>query len=576
MGRRSLSGGVCAAGRDRVQFTFVFEGIRYRPTLPWTPTEANLRRARQHLIGIKTRIRAGTFSFAEEFPDYRRIKKVPRCGSPRTCDQVFDEYLAHCSARVARHDMAPVTLTSYRKILDGTWRPKLGPLRLLDVRYSTLVLIADRAQWCKKSHNNAISVLRRAFEFGYRDHPERCNPTRGLKGARIQQKDRPHIDPFTLDEAEALIAAIRRDWGDAQANYDEFRFFTGLRSSEEIALLVSDYDAARGTLDVTRARVNGVDKDSTKTGNDRRIVLCPRAVGVLNRHLALREELVRAGNIDHDFLFFKASGRPLRNLLYPGMRWHRSLTGLKDVRYRRPYTARHTSVSWDLMIGRSALWVARQHGHSIATMLRFYAAWADGAPESDVGRIRATLYSEDPLRRRPMIASQGKPSRSIARPFEMEFPPGRFATGFATERSQSVAKSLNKNEEDWRRERDSNPRRAYDPYTLSRGAPSTTRPPLRALGNACVSACLAGGEPGWPACGAAMILKGPARGKALQRSPAQALSRARTYSCTDSSASSSASGLLPPACAKSARPPPRPPTCAATAPASSPALMREV
>src|SRR5690606_35845900 len=30
-----------------------------------------------------------------------------------------------------------------------------------------------------------------------------------------------------------------------------------------------------------------------------------------------------------------------------------------------------------------------------------------------------------------------------------------------------------------RRERDSNPRRAFDPYTLSRGAPSTTRPSLR-------------------------------------------------------------------------------------------------
>ena len=74
MGRRSLSGGVCAAGLDRVQFTFMFEGIRYRPTLPWTPTEANLRRARLHLIGIKTRILAGTFSFAEEFPDYRLIK----------------------------------------------------------------------------------------------------------------------------------------------------------------------------------------------------------------------------------------------------------------------------------------------------------------------------------------------------------------------------------------------------------------------------------------------------------------------------------------------------------------------
>ena len=33
------------------------------------------------------------------------------------------------------------------------------------------------------------------------------------------------------------LAAIHRDWGEAQGNYDEFRFFTGLRPSEEIALV---------------------------------------------------------------------------------------------------------------------------------------------------------------------------------------------------------------------------------------------------------------------------------------------------------------------------------------------------
>ena len=38
---------------------------------------------------------------------------------------------------------------------------------------------------------------------------------------------------------------------------------------------------------------------------------------------------------------------------------------LPNIRYRKPHGARHTSVSWDLMIGRNPLWVARQHGHSI-------------------------------------------------------------------------------------------------------------------------------------------------------------------------------------------------------------------
>jgi hypothetical protein len=43
------------------------------------------------------------------------------------------------------------------------------------------------------------------------------------------------------------------------------------------------------------------------------------------------------------------------------------------------------------MIGRSALWVARQHGHSIATMLRAYAAWAEGAIEADLEAIRRAM-----------------------------------------------------------------------------------------------------------------------------------------------------------------------------------------
>ena len=45
----------------------------------------------------------------------------------------------------------------------------------------------------------------------------------------------------------------------AQANYDEFRFFTGFRPSEEIALLISDYVAVNGTLRVCKARVAGID-----------------------------------------------------------------------------------------------------------------------------------------------------------------------------------------------------------------------------------------------------------------------------------------------------------------------------
>ena len=35
--------------------------------------------------------------------------------------------------------------------------------------------------------------------------------------------------------------------------------------------------AAHGVLSISKARVQGIDKNMTKTGEDRRIVLCPRA-----------------------------------------------------------------------------------------------------------------------------------------------------------------------------------------------------------------------------------------------------------------------------------------------------------
>ncbi len=157
------------------------------------------------------------------------------------------------------------------------------------------------------------SILRQAFEYGYRDQPEKFNPARGLRSARQKKRDRPVIDPFSMHDAESLIAAMHRDWGEAQGN-----------------------------------------------------------------------------KVDHEHVFCDENGEPFRNLQRQGTRWRKSLQSLK-LRYRRPYTARHSSVSWNLMIGKNPLWVSRQHGHSISTMLRVYAAWAEGATETDVGAIRRSM-----------------------------------------------------------------------------------------------------------------------------------------------------------------------------------------
>ncbi len=219
MSRKSITGGVEPAGPHRIQLTFTIDGVRFRPTLRWVPNEVNLGRARIYLARIKAQIAAGTFCFAEEFPHYRHLHHTRVPLSAQTCGDVFDAFLRHDEARLARGDLAAATVASHRQILNHVWRPNIGHLPFLGIKHSLLVQIADAQPWTKKTYNNAVSALRRAFDFGYLDYPERRDPAAALKCSRIGKKDRPPIDPFSIQDAEVLIAAIHREWGELQMNY---------------------------------------------------------------------------------------------------------------------------------------------------------------------------------------------------------------------------------------------------------------------------------------------------------------------------------------------------------------------
>jgi hypothetical protein len=48
------------------------------------------------------------------------------------------------------------------------------------------------------------------------------------------------------------------------------------------------------------------------------------------------------------------------------------------------------------MIGKNPLFVSRQHGHSVTTMWRTYAAWMERALESDIALIQAAMNRDGP------------------------------------------------------------------------------------------------------------------------------------------------------------------------------------
>jgi hypothetical protein len=113
--------------------------------------------------------------------------------------------------------------------------------------------------------------------------------------------------------------------------------------------------------------------------------------------LALRAEYVSARKIYHEHLFFLEDGRPISDPEITRWRWCESIKAL-NIRRRGPYHARHSSVTWQLMLGKNLLWVAKQHGHSVEVMLRMYAAWLEGATESDIYAIKQAMGKRPAVR----------------------------------------------------------------------------------------------------------------------------------------------------------------------------------
>lgn len=124
--RRACNGGITPKGSRSIQHDLMFQGVRYRPSLRRTPTEANLRRARAHLGVIKERIAAGIFQFAEEFPACRNTDDVRSAPGQRTCSHVFDAFLDHCVSIQQKGGMEAVTIACYEKFLNGVWRLAIG------------------------------------------------------------------------------------------------------------------------------------------------------------------------------------------------------------------------------------------------------------------------------------------------------------------------------------------------------------------------------------------------------------------------------------------------------------------
>ena len=348
--------GVKARGKS-IEITWFNQGKRFRETVKLPPTKKNLTYAAQLRAEILRGITLGTFRHSEYFPNSSNAERLE---SP-TFYQMAKTWIE------GQSHLAFSTEKEYRSMLNRYWLPKLADMEMRDIKTSTLLEVIAEQTWSAKTRNNAMGPLKAVFDLAHMDGIIDSNPAARIRNAKVQK---PEPDPMTIEEVNLVLDWMQREpmW----QNYFGFAFFTGMRTSELIALTWSDIDFHNKVARVSKAKVRTKLK-GTKTSTTRDIELSSIALEYLTaqkQHTYLQGQEV----FIHPF-----TKEPIIDDRPPRLFWESALKAV-GLRHRAAYQTRHTCITLWLMAGLNPMWVARQAGHSSPQMtFNRYARWISRA-----------------------------------------------------------------------------------------------------------------------------------------------------------------------------------------------------
>lgn len=374
--------GVRQVSASSYEITFTFQGSTCRERIKLKPSPANRRRVENHLGAIKDAIDRGTFDYAATFPNSkRRFQFIERPGEGLT----VEEYLTDWHELQKPH-LKESTWDDYRKTVKR-FNHGIGKIILSDLKRSHVRDFLRPMQVGNKTLANLQSTLRKALQDAVQDEVIETNPLYDWSYQRVEapRKD-DDVDPFTREEQSAILSELT---GQARNLY-QFAFWSGLRTSELVALDWDDIDFDRRVIHVRKA----------KTQKARNIEIPKTASSVREVKMLEPAHQALVAQKQHTFLIgvevFQNPGTLKRWAGDKAMResyWKPALVRA-EVRYRRPYQTRHTYASMMLSAGESPMWVAQQMGHADWGMIRqIYGKFMpDAVP--DAGEKAVEIFSK--------------------------------------------------------------------------------------------------------------------------------------------------------------------------------------
>lgn len=359
---------------------FYYRGVRCKERLKLPPTIANTKFAANLKAQIQVEIARGTFDYGKHFPNSKKARMLSRTpGTAVTIEAALTQWLAGMKSQLEH-----TTYRDYELAIDNVWIPKFGALRLTELTRGMLKEWVSEQTCGLKRIRNLLLPLRGTFAQALEDELITSSPFVGWVPRKIEPpKEEDDVDPFSQAEVAAILAACE---GQIR-NLFQFAFWTGLRTSELIALRWEDVDLHNSMLSVRRAKVRKqIKAPKTKAGR-RTVQLLQPAIEALQAQRAFThlrgEEVFMNPRTGEPWLH----DGPIRKTAWqPAL--HRA-----EVRYRYPYQTRHTFASTLLSAGENPVWVASMMGHKDwAMIIKVYGRWIPSVAP-DAGHKVAALWT---------------------------------------------------------------------------------------------------------------------------------------------------------------------------------------
>jgi integrase len=348
-----------------IRIEFRYRGVKCRETLKLEPTKANLKYAERLRGEILNAIALGTFNYAHYFPRSKRSRLFGHAWTNATVGELLKDYM-----NIAEQTLEPSTVNGYRKVCDAHLYPVFGSFPIRDLSPIIIRNWVTELSLTAKTVRNILTPLRNMLDQALNDGLIEQNPLNKLALTKLINKKTIksdwQVDPFDQDEIKTILKIAN---GQAR-NLFQFAFFTGLRTSELIALEWSDIDWIRKTVRVSRAIVLKQEKSTKTKSGIREILLLPPALEALN----LQKSFTFL--VGKKVFFNPRTNTPWETDAQIRKTCWTHILKKADIRYRNPYQTRHTYASMMLSAGENPLWVAKQMGHKDTEMIiKHYGRW---------------------------------------------------------------------------------------------------------------------------------------------------------------------------------------------------------